>query len=381
MEQSLSVKVKIVSLNETRRFRLENPTLSSLQLLLIKLLKVQDICQFNSMYSIKYIDTENDLITIESEEEFSEALFLSKSTLLKLEIHPKKMNNPPETEQPSCPWYSRPYHRRGKRWGQLHREALKLFESEQQSDLELARSLLLEQLSITPQHPITLYNLACIESRLKNISSALEYLEKSFQSGYRDFSHIQKDSDLDFIRNTEQYQQLISAYEKKAPSSSHCNFNSFKNRCHSRNGWWLLEKQIHFLFKSRSIKDLELARQLLLKQYEMKESAHTLYNLACVESLLKNETEALSYLKRAIDLGFDKFDHMDKDEDLDNLRHTDNYKLLREELRNNEKKDNEALLSILEQMGFTDREHNLRILNQVQANLETALSILFSEKI
>jgi len=191
MEQSLSIKLTIVSSNESRRFRLENPTYESLLLLLIKLLKLNDVNQFNSLYSIKYMDNENDLITIDSEDEFTEAVLLSKSTLLlRLQIHSKtspsaggnrySTSNPcnsyrcstgvPPAKSSTNPCQSR------KKWHQLNREALKLFDSDSQSDLELARSLLIQQLELTPNHPITLYNLACIESRLKNLSSAIQYL-------------------------------------------------------------------------------------------------------------------------------------------------------------------------------------------------------------
>jgi len=332
------------------------------------------------MYSINYQDNENDLITIESEEEFSEAILLSKSSLLNLELHSKHRGCLPCSSSS----YIHPLHR-GQRWYQLHREALKLFDSEHQKDLILARSLLLQQLEITPSNPITIYHLACIESRLKNLPSALEYMEKSLQQGYRDFTHIQKDKDLDFIRNTEQFHKLLSSYEQK--TTSECPFLfSIPNQFHSKKSWWILEKQIYILFQSKFPKDLSLARELLLKQLNIKESAHTLYNLACVESLLKNEQESLSYLRRAIDLGFNKGDHMDKDEDLDNIRHTPNYLLLREELvkkkgHREENEDYSDVLSVLEEMGFSNKSNNFRIVRQTQGNLENALALLLSEKV
>jgi tetratricopeptide (TPR) repeat protein len=333
------------------------------------------------MYSIKYYDPDNDLITVETEEEFSEAILLSKS-LLFIELHSKNREAPPCSSSSS----THPLHR-GQRWYQLHREALQLFNSEDQKDLALARSLLLQQFEITPSNPITLYNLACIESRLKNLPSALEYLEKSLQKGYRDFTHIQKDKDLDFIRNSEQFHKLLSSYEQETPSG--CSF-SIPNQCHRRKrGLWILEKQIHILFQSKSPNDLSLARELLLKQLDIKESAHTLYNLACVESLLKNEQEALSYLRRAIDLGFNKGDHMDKDEDLDNIRHTPNYQLLRDEIGkkkvnrevNEDYEDYEDVLSVLGEMGFSNKSLNLRIVRQTLGNLENALALLLAEKV
>ena len=45
-----------------------------------------------------------------------------------------------------------------------------------------------------------------------------------------------------------------------------------------------------------------------------------LYNLACSYSLLNRLDESLTIVKRAVKLGYDDFDHMQDDSDLDNLR-------------------------------------------------------------
>jgi tetratricopeptide (TPR) repeat protein len=56
------------------------------------------------------------------------------------------------------------------------------------------------------------YNTACIASLHKKTSEALQNLETSFQNGYNDFNHIQEDTDLDNIRNTEEFKQLLKKY-------------------------------------------------------------------------------------------------------------------------------------------------------------------------
>ena len=45
------------------------------------------------------------------------------------------------------------------------------------------------------------------------------------------------------------------------------------------------------------------------------------YNLACSLSLVHHIDECLRMLKRAIHLGYQDFDHMNQDEDLDSARH------------------------------------------------------------
>ena len=61
------------------------------------------------------------------------------------------------------------------------------------------------------------YNFACIASLDKKIKEAIENLELSFQNGYNDYDHIQKDTDLDNIRSTEEFKQLIKKYFPDKP--------------------------------------------------------------------------------------------------------------------------------------------------------------------
>lgn len=51
-----------------------------------------------------------------------------------------------------------------------------------------------------------------------------------------------------------------------------------------------------------------------------------LYNLACSYSLVNNVDEALVNIKRAFDCGYDNFDYLERDNDLDNLRQDKRFK-------------------------------------------------------
>lgn len=57
------------------------------------------------------------------------------------------------------------------------------------------------------------YDAACMYSRMKNKEKALEYLEKSLESGYNRFAHIGIDHDMDFIRESVAFKNLIKKYE------------------------------------------------------------------------------------------------------------------------------------------------------------------------
>ena len=49
------------------------------------------------------------------------------------------------------------------------------------------------------------------------------------------------------------------------------------------------------------------------------------YNLACSLSLLDRPDEAIEALRRAVDLGYDDWEHLERDEDLQKLRSRDEF--------------------------------------------------------
>lgn len=59
------------------------------------------------------------------------------------------------------------------------------------------------------------YDAACLYARMGNRQKSLEYLEKSFELGYRRFAHIARDTDLDPIRDMEEFKVLIRKYDNK----------------------------------------------------------------------------------------------------------------------------------------------------------------------
>ena len=58
------------------------------------------------------------------------------------------------------------------------------------------------------------YDAACLYSRMDNKQNALEYLEKSLELGYRRFAHIERDQDMDPIRDMEEFKALILKYKQ-----------------------------------------------------------------------------------------------------------------------------------------------------------------------
>ncbi len=62
---------------------------------------------------------------------------------------------------------------------------------------------------------ITLYDAACIQSLMGNTAQAISYLRKDFEQGEYQFNHIRRDSDLDNIRNEQEFKDLVASYERQ----------------------------------------------------------------------------------------------------------------------------------------------------------------------
>ena len=60
------------------------------------------------------------------------------------------------------------------------------------------------------------YNAACLYSLMNNLPKAIENLRKSMELGYLHFGHISRDSDLDNIRESEEFKALIDEFKKKS---------------------------------------------------------------------------------------------------------------------------------------------------------------------
>ena len=67
---------------------------------------------------------------------------------------------------------------------------------------------------LRPDDPVAHYNLACDYSLLKMPEQSLQALQASLHLGYRDFSWLEKDEDLNFVRQDERFHKLVSRYTK-----------------------------------------------------------------------------------------------------------------------------------------------------------------------
>ncbi len=93
---------------------------------------------------------------------------------------------------------------------QAHRYLNKLYYNTKQ--WEAAEKNLLKWIQINPKKAVSYYDLACIKSFQNQIPEGLEYLEQSFKKGYQNLDIIKTDSDIENLRKTDAYQELLKKY-------------------------------------------------------------------------------------------------------------------------------------------------------------------------
>jgi len=98
----------------------------------------------------------------------------------------------------------------------LTRRAIDLL---QKNKTEEAEPVLLEALSLDPQHITNLYNYACLLAIKGKSTDAVLYLEKAAEAGWTDFVHLNRDPDLASLRELPAFQQLLGkkpVYQKRS---------------------------------------------------------------------------------------------------------------------------------------------------------------------
>ncbi|HEX2972838.1 MAG TPA: PDZ domain-containing protein [Tepidisphaeraceae bacterium] len=93
---------------------------------------------------------------------------------------------------------------------QLTRQAVDLLKRNQ---LEPAERTLAQALQINPTHYLNLYNMACVKAVLGKADEAIECLERAALAGYTDFIHIEKDPDLQSLRDLPRYRDFLAHKE------------------------------------------------------------------------------------------------------------------------------------------------------------------------
>ena len=83
-----------------------------------------------------------------------------------------------------------------------------------QKDYQAAAKTCRELLTLLPNDGGTLYNLACVQARLKQNTEAIATLAEAIEHGYADSDHMKEDEDLVTLRDDAKFKQLLDKAHK-----------------------------------------------------------------------------------------------------------------------------------------------------------------------
>ncbi len=214
-------------------------------------------------------------------------------------------------------------------WGRLG------YVSISEGDLAEAEKAFRQQLELDPESSTAAYNMACTFSKSGNLSEANQWLQKAVALGWDDDEHIVQDSDLDAIRETSAYREVLDQLSAET-QLGHDIKKAHKHEDHAKVSDLLLEAEKlgtlddddkAWIVKHRAStnyhqKQYAEASEAYIEHLATSDHADvdsTLYNIACCKSLNGEIEQAFAYLTVAIEAGFDSADHIRHDSDLDAL--------------------------------------------------------------
>lgn len=169
------------------------------------------------------------------------------------------------------------------------------------------------------------YNIACGYAQKKQTGPALQYLEQAIQEGFTSFGHMREDSDLDPLRKDPAFKALVAQYRSTdedkrevAKEKSAAAKLELLRRTNSTNGelWYEVGSK---LLSVRKLDDAVSALNEAVKHLGYK-NQNAMYNLACAHALRGDRQNALMWIERAVNAGYDDPDHIRRDEDFESLQ-------------------------------------------------------------
>lgn len=100
----------------------------------------------------------------------------------------------------------------------------------QEKEWEKAVEVYEKILEAAPEDSNALYNCACACSLLGKSEKAVAYLRRAVKAGFVDFGHIERDADLDNIREEEGYKKLLEEKDKLLDGAVDKNIERYKKR-------------------------------------------------------------------------------------------------------------------------------------------------------
>jgi beta-lactamase regulating signal transducer with metallopeptidase domain/tetratricopeptide (TPR) repeat protein len=216
----------------------------------------------------------------------------------------------------------------GARWYEVGKQ---LLDTDQ---LELSEKAFRTAASLGYRAGASTYNAACALARAGKIPQALDTLDAALEAGFDDPGLVERDDDLDGIRDEPRFAQLKKKAEDLSLSSN--DLGTGVSRLFRRRGAWRDEVPHYAAYakahpqSGRAHYNLGYA-QLFAERPEAAVAAFTralelgyrkpatLYNLACSHARLEEKDKAFERLFQAIDAGYGSPEQIRSDDDLDSL--------------------------------------------------------------
>jgi len=175
---------------------------------------------------VDHMETDPDLASLRNCDEF-------QSILTSLKLNDQRLVEEVEEEKPreECPWSGRfngcgraGFWRgggggggggRGRGCGRFRGNVHRVEKLMSIGDLEGARSLLQQQLVVIPNHPLALYNMACVEALLGNKEEALAQLNCAITAGFDQVSNMVDNKYLVSLHDSVQFWNLVTSLQAR----------------------------------------------------------------------------------------------------------------------------------------------------------------------
>jgi serine/threonine-protein kinase len=199
---------------------------------------------------------------------------------------------------------------------------------------------------------VATFNMGCVWAEKGDADKAFEALNESINMGFKDLDQFEFDGDLEPLRDDTRYQDLIDRIKKGSQlpdllvrGLGQVNSGQYEIAIEALQSAMTLDPEnidivFHLGYAHHMVGDIDIALPLHKKAAESDDYAQLgNYNTACAYSLLENSEEALKYLERAIDAGWNEINHMEQDSDLDNIRDEDRFKELMKRAESDDAED------------------------------------------
>ncbi len=190
-------------------------------------------------------------------------LFLALATLSHAAPNaPRNTPTPPATK-PAAEDVNGPTFGQNPEYVKLTRKSMEQLQAKKWDEAEATLEQLIKQF---PDSVTNLYNMACVQALKSRSEPAMDYLEKAIQAGYTDFAHMERDNDLDSLRDTARYKALVARKEEIRKEAVQRTLARLKKRF-GENYMYEVDEQDKLIFATNTdASTLEALKHALIKQ-------------------------------------------------------------------------------------------------------------------